>query len=69
MYANNLVVPGCNWDAALPSGNPHGSGMSECAAKLPAYKRMTWNTLVKLASLTVSANLSCMGRVYKLGGP
>ena len=57
MNANNIVVPGGNRDAALPSGNPHGSGMSECAAKLPAYRRMTWNTLVKLASPTVSANL------------
>ena len=52
--ANNIVVPAAG-DAALPSGNPHGSGMSKCAAKLPVCRRMTWNTLVKLASPTVSA--------------
>ena len=49
--------PGGNRDAALPSGNLHGSGMSKCVTKLLASRRMTWNTLVKLACPTVSANL------------
>ena len=35
--------------------------MSKCVTKLPASRRMTWNTLVKLTSPTVSANLTSDG--------
>ena len=40
MNANNVVVPGGKRGTALPSGNPHGGGMSKCATKQQEYRRM-----------------------------